>query len=74
MHHLHREVAAALLRERDPVAAAAADGAFTERVLALGGRLEMLSAAVGSGTASEEQLLLSRLLAPAGEGGRWQHC
>jgi hypothetical protein len=67
MHHLHREVAAALLRERDPGVAAAVGGAFVERVLALGGRLEELWDAVGKKMASAEEQRLSWLLAPAGE-------
>jgi hypothetical protein len=66
MHHLHREVAAALLREQDPEMAAAVEGAFVERVLALGGRLEELWEAVVDGTASPEEQRLSWLLAPAG--------
>jgi hypothetical protein len=66
MHHLHREVAAALLRERDPDVAAAVEGAFVERALALGGRLEELWAAVSKGTAGAEEQRLSWLLAPAG--------
>jgi hypothetical protein len=66
MHHLHREVAAALLRERDPDVATSVEGAFVERVLALGGRLEELWDAVVKGTASTDEQRLSWLLAPAG--------
>ena len=71
MHHLHREVAAALLRQRDPYVATAVDRAFVRRVFALGGRLEELSNAVGKGTASAEEQRLSWLLAPAGARA-WQ--
>ena len=66
MHHLHREVAATLLRERDPAVAAAVEGAFVQRVLALGGQLEELWDSVGKGTANAEEQRLSWLLAPAG--------
>ena len=66
MHHLHREVAAALLQEREPSVAAAVQSAFVERVLSLGGRLEELWPAVVAGTASGEEQRLSSLLAPAG--------
>jgi hypothetical protein len=66
MHHLHREVAAALLRERHPTLATAVEGVFAERVLALGSRLKELWDAVCKGTASAEEQRLSWLLAPAG--------
>jgi hypothetical protein len=66
MHHLHREVAGALLRERDPDVDTAVEGVFVERVLALGGRLEALWDAVGKGTTGTEEQRLSWLLAPAG--------
>jgi hypothetical protein len=68
MHHLHREVAAALLRERHLNVATAVEGAFVKHVLALGGRLEELWHAVGKGRASAEEQRLSWLLAPAGAG------
>ena len=68
MHHLHREVAAALLREREPAAAVAVEGVFVERVLVLGSRLKEPWDAARAGTASEEELLLSRLLVPEGAG------
>jgi hypothetical protein len=66
MHHLHREVAAALLREQDPKLAAAVEGAFVEHVLALGSRLKELWDGVVKGTANAEEQRLSWLLAPAG--------
>jgi hypothetical protein len=81
MHHLHREVAAALLRERHPDVATAVEDAFVERVLALGGRFQELWNGVVKGTASAEEQRLSWLLAPAGarlpcfheaQGGRFQ--
>jgi hypothetical protein len=46
--------------------ATAVEGAFVERVLELGGRLNGLWDAVVKGTASAEEQRLSWLLAPAG--------